>query len=88
MNIYDIARTAEEPPQMQVPELSLWAAVLILCLRDIQAADDINSDSAIDWIRDPENIFFDWIAEACGAEPEILRMKIMKQIKRKIHDTD
>jgi hypothetical protein len=65
------------------PETRVWLACLYQCLRDISGGDTRQRDkaSALAWIRDPENPFFQWLSESTNRDPDKFRQRILSLIE-------
>jgi hypothetical protein len=65
---------------LQPGPIALWLTVTLdafLTLKRIRGADMARS-----WIFDPENFFFDAVADAIGYSPEGLRQRIQEALER------
>lgn len=59
----------------------LWLRVVVLSVLELQEGR-VGSSTAESFLFDPENAFFDYVAEQMGYEPEALREKIRRGLKR------
>lgn len=68
-------------PSLSSGELRLWLAVMLdafISLRDQWGSEDL----ARQWIEDPENPFFEALADHLGYTPEAFRRRIRKALQR------
>jgi hypothetical protein len=63
------------------PKRRLWTSVLLGCISDIE--NGLRPRAAWAWINDPENIFFDIVADSFGWHPLYLRRKLKETVKTK-----
>jgi hypothetical protein len=77
----DLDNLLDSEPAYRSGEVALWVAVLIdafFSLRDHGGFQEM----ARGWIEDPQNIFFEAVADRLGYEPDGLRERIREALKR------
>ena len=67
--------------QVEDDTTRLWLAVLIFCFFDI-LYDTPEKNSALDWIQNENNYFFNQLAYALGYDPDSFRKRIQRALKK------
>ena len=57
----------------------LWLHVLYISVIEYLHANKFSSIAAESFLFDPENVFFDYVSDSMGYEPDALRERIKKQ---------
>lgn len=73
--------SSDESPGIPDGPLRLWFTVLVDCFISIRDGWG-NQETARQWIEDPENPFFEALADHLGYDPEGLRRRIRKALQR------
>ena len=62
----------------------LWLHVLCVSVCEYLNANKFSSIDAESFLFDPGNVFFDYVSESMGYEPDALRQRI-KKAKQRVH---
>jgi hypothetical protein len=57
--------------------------VLYISVCEYLHADKFSSIAAESFLFDPENVFFDWVSDSMGYEPQALRQRIKKAAEKR-----
>ena len=71
----------DSPGSLQTGELRLWFAVLVNAFVSIREGWG-SQETARLWIQDPENVFFEAVADHLGYDSEGLRRRIRSALQR------
>ena len=78
----DLLQEIADMPGIKFPEFRLWLAVFALSLSDLKTFP--RNKTAHYWIFDPENIVFDYFCDVLDTEPDHLRNRVRKLLKKPI----
>ena len=67
-----------DDPNAKSGVFGLWLHILYISVCEYLHADKFSSIAAESFLFDPENEFFDYVAECLGYEPQALRERIKK----------
>ena len=68
-----------DDPNTKSGVYGLWLHVLYISVCEYLHANKFSQVAAQDFLFDPENVFFDYVSDSMGYEPEALRQRIKKQ---------
>lgn len=68
----------ENDPHAKSGAYGLWLRVLYISVREYLHANKFSSIAAESFLFDPENVFFDYVSDSMGYEPQALRQRIKK----------
>lgn len=74
-------QTLHDCPGIESGAVRLWFAVLVDCFISIRDGWG-NQETARLWIQDPENVFFEAVADHLGYDSEGLRRRIRSALQR------
>lgn len=68
-----------ESPALRCGVYGLWLRVFVLSVKEIRRG--YGDTAARAFLYDPENVFFDYVSECLGYEPDAMRERIRKSSK-------
>ena len=68
-----------DDPNAKSGVFGLWLHVLYISVIEYLHANKFSSIAAESFLFDPENVFFDYVSDSMGYEPDALRQRIKKQ---------
>ena len=72
-----------DDPEAKGGIYGLWLHVLYLSVCEYLHADKFSQVAAEDFLFDPQNLFFDFVADSMEYEPQALRGAIKKSYKKR-----
>ena len=73
-----------DDPNAKSGVYGLWLHVLYISVCEYLHANKFSQVAAQDFLFDPENVFFDYVSDSMGYEPDALRQRIKKARQRGI----
>lgn len=73
----------DSPGGLETGELRLWFAVMVDAFTSLREQWG-SQETARSWIEDPENLFFEALADHLGYTPEAFRRRIRKALQRAV----
>lgn len=71
-----------DDPNAKSGVYGLWLHVLCISVCEYLHADKFSQVAAESFLFDPENVFFDYVSDSMGYEPQALRQRIKKAAER------
>ena len=71
-----------DDPNTKSGVYGLWLHVLCVSVCEYLHANKFSQVAAQDFLFDPENVFFDYVSDSMGYEPDALRQRIKKAKQR------
>ena len=68
-----------DDPEAKSGIYGLWLHVLYVSVIEYLHANKFSQVAAESFLFDPENVFFDYVSDSMGYEPDVLRERIKKQ---------
>jgi len=68
-----------DDPNAKSGVFGLWLHILYISVCEYLHSDKFSSIAAESFLFDPENVFFDYVSDSMGYEPDALRERIKKQ---------
>ena len=73
-----------DDPNAKSGVYGLWLHVLYISVCEYLHANKFSQVAAQDFLFDPENVFFDYVSDSMGYEPDALRQRI-KKARQRVH---
>ena len=67
-----------DDPEAKSGVYGLWLRVFFISVFEYLQGHRFSQVAAEDFLFDPENVFFDYVSDAMGYEPQALRQRIKK----------
>ena len=74
-----------DDPNAKSGVYGLWLHVLYVSVIEYLHANKFSQVAAKDFLFDPHNVFFDYVADCMGYEPQALRQGIKKAAEKRHH---
>ena len=68
-----------DDPHAKSGVYGLWLHILFISVTEYLHANKFSSIAAESFLFDSENVFFDYVSDSMGYEPDALRQRIKKQ---------
>jgi hypothetical protein len=78
----ELDKLLRDEPSLRGGEFGLWLRILCLSFFEIKKGR-FSDRAAKEFLLDPGNIFFDFVAEEMGYEPDGLRERILKALAKR-----
>ncbi|PKN88860.1 MAG: hypothetical protein CVU51_03015 [Deltaproteobacteria bacterium HGW-Deltaproteobacteria-1] len=72
-----------DDPNAKSGVYGLWLHVLCISVCEYLHADKFTQVAAESFLFDPENVFFDYVSDSMGYEPQALRQRIKKAAEKR-----
>lgn len=72
-----------DDPEAKSGVYGLWLRVFFISVTEYLQADKFSQVAAESFLFDPQNLFFDFVSDAMGYEPQALRERIKKAAEKR-----